>query len=356
MSPPPAAHSTEGTVLYVAHYVGDHRINYTAVPATKPGPGEALVNVHYTGICGTDLHVLHGSMDARVTTPAIIGHEMSGVIGAVGEGVDGWPIGTPVGVLPLAWCGNCPACRAGFQHICHNLNFIGIDSTGSMQNEWIVPAANLIRLPEGVDMRTAALLEPLAVATHDLRRGRVAAGDRVLVIGGGPIGALIAHGARRLGADVLVSEPDVSRRRILEQLGVDAIDPLDASLSERVLAWTESSGADIVFEVSGSQAGMDSAVENLATRGRLVLVAIHPQPRPVNLHRLFWRELEIVGARVYERDDFEAAAALLPDVADELTALVTDVFPLSDAAAAFTRLESGGGVMKVLIDCQGDPQ
>ena len=102
------------------------------------GVGEVSIDVAYTGICGTDLHILHGAMDARVTLPAVLGHEMSGTISSVGEGVDRWSAGDRVTVMPLVWCGHCPACRAGDQHICHNLDFLGIDSPGSMQARWTV--------------------------------------------------------------------------------------------------------------------------------------------------------------------------------------------------------------------------
>lgn len=337
--------------MHAAQYLGSGRIDYVETRRTEPGPGEVAVDVHYTGICGTDLHILHGAMDARVTLPAVIGHEMSGVVRAVGDGVTEWASGHRVGVMPLAWCGQCPACRAGHHHICHRLNFLGIDSPGAMQATWVVPQNVLVRLPEGLDLRAAALLEPLAVATHDVRRAALTPGEHVLVIGGGPIGTLIALLAAGQGAEVLVSEPDTSRRALLAGFDIDAVNPLEVDLAAEVLRRTDGAGAGVTFEVSGSQAGLDAALGNLATRGRMVLVAIHATPRPVDLHRIFWRELTVLGARVYEREDCEAAAATLGRDTERLASLVTAVYPLAEAAAAFARLESGGGVMKVLLDC-----
>lgn len=340
--------------MFAAQYQGAGRIGCVPVDPESLGPHEVRIAVSYTGICGTDLHILHGDMDARVRQPATIGHEMSGRIVAVGDAVQGWSIGEAVSVMPLQWCGDCPACAIGHAHICHRLTFMGIDSPGALQNEWTVPAATLVRLPASLDLRTAALLEPVAVATHDLARSRLRRGEQALVIGGGPIGALIAFLAARRGGDVLVSEPDADRRALIETLGVATVDPLTESLEARVLDWTAGAGAGVAFEVSGAAGGLDAAVANLATRGRLVLVAIHPQPRQVDVFRFFWRELELIGARVYERADFDAAASVLCEVGPELAGLITAVYPLAQAPAAFARLAAGSGVMKVLVDCRPD--
>ena len=128
-----ADNEESNAVTRSAQYVGNSTLTVVDREPVPPGPEQVQIEVAYTGICGTDLHILHGAMDHRVTRPAVIGHEMSGRIAAVGGGVTDWAIGDPVTVMPLAWCGSCPACRAGHRHICHQLNFVGIDSTGSMQ-------------------------------------------------------------------------------------------------------------------------------------------------------------------------------------------------------------------------------
>ncbi|MEO8095295.1 MAG: alcohol dehydrogenase catalytic domain-containing protein, partial [Pseudolysinimonas sp.] len=168
-----------------AAYVGNHEISVGDGESTAPHPGDVQIAVAYTGLCGTDLHILHGNMDRRVSTPLIFGHEMSGTIVAVGDGVDGWAVGDAVTVMPLDWDGTCPACLAGNSHICQNLNFVGIDSPGSLQQLWNVRADLLVALPPGLALDTAALSEPVAVAVHDVRRSELVAGDRVVVIGGG---------------------------------------------------------------------------------------------------------------------------------------------------------------------------
>jgi threonine dehydrogenase-like Zn-dependent dehydrogenase len=326
-------------------------MSLTEAAAQPPGPGQVQVEVAYVGICGTDLHILHGSMDARVSTPAIIGHEMSGRITALGDGVTGWSVGDPVTVMPLDWDGTCPACLAGNQHICHHLDFVGIDSPGALQGSWNVRADLLVPLPADLPLRRAALVEPVAVAVHDVRRSELASGDHAVVLGGGPIGVLIAILAKHAGASVLVSEPDAGRRSMVEKLGVEVVDPTATDLVAEVEARTGGAGADVVFEVSGAAPAVLSATALAKARGTLVVVAIHPRPTPVDLQRVFWRELRLLGARVYQRPDFERAVELLAAGVVPADELITDVVGIDRVAEAFASLESGRA-MKVLVDCQ----
>jgi (R,R)-butanediol dehydrogenase / meso-butanediol dehydrogenase / diacetyl reductase len=335
--------------VLTANYVGDREIEIRQHEPDPVGPGQVQIEVAYTGICGTDLHIFHGDMDARVDVPAIVGHEMSGIVAAIGDGVTQWCVGDHVTVMPLDWDGSCPACLAGNQHICHNLNFIGIDSPGALQRFWNVNADVLVALPEHLPLDHAALVEPIAVAVHDVRRGEVSTGDRVVVIGGGPIGVLIAAVAKHSGADVVVTEVDAGRRTAVVDLGFRVLDPTTTDLVGWVNDWTANAGADVVFEVSGAAAAVLGSTDLVKVRGTVVIVAIHPQPRPINLQRVFWRELRLLGARVYERGDFERAIELLDGGVIPAAALISSIRPITDTAAAFADLESGRG-MKVLID------
>lgn len=316
----------------------------------QPAPGEVRIAVAFTGICGTDLKIAHGAMDQRIRAPWPIGHEMSGTIDAIGRDVTGWNIGDKVTVMPLDWCGDCPACAEGHNHVCHNLDFVGIDSPGSLQQRWNVPARLLIRVPDDVPLRAAALAEPTAVAVHDVRRGEVARSDRVVVIGGGPIGLLISVVAAHAGASVLVSEVSGFRRGLAESLGLMTVDPSAEDLPGMVLDWSDGKGADVAFEVSGSKAGVLSLTDVLAVRGRGVIVAIHTEPTPMNLMAAFWKELDFRGARVYERQDFNDAVTLLQEGVIPVETLITDVAPLSDTPQAIERLASGDEIVKLIID------
>ena len=166
-------------------------------------------------------------MDGCIDMPQVIGHEMSGKIVEMGTDVTGWAIGDSVVVRPLDACGQCAACNAGNGHVCQELNFIGIDSPGAFQGSWTVPAYTLHRLPDDMPMDLAALVEPMAVACHDVRLGEVVSGEKAVVIGGGPIGLLNALVARHAGAEVRVAEvrhaevrPDEIRSRF-DRVAVD---------------------------------------------------------------------------------------------------------------------------------------
>lgn len=337
-------------------YTSARTLDTAPATASEPGPGEVELAPAYVGICGTDLHIFHGDMDARVAAPAVLGHEMAGRIVRVGPGIEGWRPGDAVTVMPLRWDGTCPACRAGHQHVCQHLDFIGIDSPGAMQQRWTVPASTLIRLPATLPLDQAALVEPTAVAVHDVGRAAVKDGEKVVVVGGGPVGILIALVARAAGAEVRVVELNAHRRLLAEELGLSTWDPATADITALVQRWTGEAGADVAFEVSGAAAGVDTAVDVLGVRGRLCLVAIHPRPREINLHRFFWRELTLVGARLYDRGDFERAVALVADGTIPAQRLITKIVPLTEAPAAFEALESGGDVMKILVDCTDDAQ
>ncbi|MGW2422848.1 zinc-dependent alcohol dehydrogenase [Streptomyces sp. NPDC001709] len=335
-------------------YTSARTLDTAPAIGAPPGPGEVELAPAYVGICGTDLHIFHGDMDARVHTPAVLGHEMSGRVVRVGPGVEGWRAGDAVTVMPLRWDGDCPACRAGHQHVCQHLDFIGIDSPGAMQQRWTVPASTLIRLPDSLALDRAALVEPTAVAVHDVGRAKVAEGEKAVVVGGGPVGVLIALVARAAGAEVRVVEPSAHRRLLAEELGLTVWDPAADDIGALVGEWTRDAGADVAFEVSGAAGGVDTAVDVLGVRGRLCLVAIHPRPREVNLHRFFWRELTLVGARLYDRGDFERAVTLVADGTIPAERLISKVVPLTQAPAAFEALEGGGDVMKILVDCTDD--
>tara|TARA_R110002096_G_scaffold86319_1_gene198702 strand:+ start:5486 stop:6520 length:1035 start_codon:yes stop_codon:yes gene_type:complete len=332
-----------------AVYRGNKTFSIESSEAVAPTPGEVQIDVAYCGICGTDLHIYLGHMDKRVGFERTVGHEMSGKIAALGERVTGLQVGQYVVVRPLDHCGDCPACKAGHQHICHKLKFIGIDTEGAFQQKWNVPAHTIHVLPDGLSLQHAALIEPLAVACHDVKRGRVAVGDDVLVIGGGPIGLLVAMVARHAGGNVTISEINENRLGYAAGLGFTTLNPLTGDVGEAVHAATGGKGADVVFEVSGSQPGVDLMTAAAATRGRIVMVAIHASKPTVDLFQFFWRELEMIGARVYYREDYDQAMRLLAEGVVDCDSFITDVRPLGDIQSAFEALTKNPNAMKSMI-------
>jgi (R,R)-butanediol dehydrogenase / meso-butanediol dehydrogenase / diacetyl reductase len=337
--------------VIAVYYEGDGRFALGECELHAPGPGEVRLDVAYCGICGTDLHIAHGAMDHRVSAPQVIGHEMAGTVAELGADVDGFEVGDPVVVRPLDARGETPADK-GWSHISRSLRFLGIDAPGAFQSSWTVPAFTLHRLPAAVDLATAALTEPLAVACHDVRRAELEGGETAVVIGGGPIGLLVALVARGAGARVVVSEVNPDRLAFAAELGFDVVDPREDDLAEHVAALTAGAGADVVFEVSGSAAGALAMTRPACLRGRVVVVAIFPEAQPISLFDVFWKELELRGARVYEPEDYERAIALLADSRLPLTRLITAVEPLERLPAVLEEHARGSSAMKILVDCR----
>jgi len=337
------------TTITAAHYRGDKTFSVDRIAAAPPGEGEVSVRVAYCGICGTDMHVFHGNMDARVGFERVIGHEMSGTVEAAGDGVSGFERGQKVVVRPLDPCGKCPACLAGHHHICHNLKFLGLDTNGAMQEVWAVPAHTLHLLPDDLRLDHAALIEPEAVACHDVRLADLQPGEDVVVIGGGPIGILVAMVARDAGGKVVLSEVNPHRLAIAQKLGFETINPMEIDLAAEINTRTGEKGADVVFEVSGTQPGVDAMTAVAATRARIVMVAIHAQKPQIDLFQFFWRELKLIGARVYEPEDYEKAIGIITSGGVDADTVITDVAPLADIQSAFEALDRSPSALKSLI-------
>ena len=335
--------------MKAANYYGRQDIRIEECASLAPKTGQVRLRVAYCGICGSDLHAWHGKMDHRLRPPQPVGHECSGEIAELGPEVEGFAMGQRVVVRPLDPCNTCPACIAGHRHICQKLKFMGLDTPGAMQQSWTVPAHTLHKLPDNIPLDIAARIEPLAVACHDVRLAEVRKGEYVVVIGAGPIGMLIAMAARARGAKVLVAEVNASRLKFAAEMGFETINPDAADVAAHVEQATYAAGADVVFEVSGSQSGISLMTKLPRTRGRVVMVAIVSEPKAVDLFRVFWRELRIIGTRVYEPEDFEKAIQFAAADSASLANLITSRRTLEEVPAVMKALSEGTSEMKVLI-------
>ena len=338
--------------MKAAYYGGSRQIDVRECIPVSPAAGQIRINVSHCGICGTDLHVYLGDLDHRIRLPEVIGHEGSGTVAELGPGVEGLAVGQPIVVMPLISCGVCPACRAGHSHVCHFLKVIGIEAPGAMQSSWTVPANLAFPLPSHLCLQQAALIEPVAVACHDVRIGELQHGEYALVLGGGPIGALIGMVAKHKGARVLITEINPFRIDMLRKLGLEVVDPRQPGWVERVLDETGGAGADVVFEVTGVAAGADMMTKAAKVRGRIVIVGVFARPAAVDIYKIFQRELRLYGARVYQREDFQEAIQLVAADAIPSPQLITNVLPLAELRGGLEQMANGGDVMKILIDCQ----
>lgn len=321
-----------------------HRIARPDVP-----PGWALVRVEYTGLCGTDFGILHGS-HPRAVAPLVLGHEITGVVAVAGSG--GPAAGTRVAVEPLISCGDCHPCTRGNPHVCQHLKLYGIDAPGSFAEYVALPPETLIPVAPHAPVLQVALAEPLAVAIHAVHQAGLAGGERLVVFGAGPIGLLTALVARHCGAqDVLVVEPSPQRRDIAATLGFTARDAGDAPAA--VGEFTRDVGADVVFDCAGHPAVAAELAGATRVQGTVVIVGVYKQPPALDLREVAFKEITVIGARVYRRADMERAVALIERDALGLDRLPVQVFGLAEAARAFDVATSAGDVVKVLVTPDG---
>ncbi len=304
--------------------------------------------MRWVGICGTDLHIFQGHLDHRVPRGGIIGHETFGEVAEAPAG-SGFAPGHRVVVEPLLFCGVCRACRMGASYLCYSLKVLGVDAPGGMQELWAVPVARLLRVPDTLADDDAALIEPLAVATHDVRRAGVNPGDSVLVLGGGPIGTLIALVTRQRGARVVVAEINPFRLELLHGLDLLTVGP-ESDVVKFANDWTAGTGVDVAFEVTGQPAAVRTVTDVVRVWGTVSIVAIHAEPMPVNLYQMFARELVMHGSRLYARGDWEEAIRLVADGAVPVAPLVSRRIALEALNEGMEQALRGGRVMKVLVE------
>jgi len=334
--------------MRAAFYQGSRTFTTGEVPVPAPGPGEALLRVRRVGICGTDLHIFQGHLDHRVPKGGVIGHEVLAEVVEAPAG-SGVARGDRVVFEPLWFCGTCRACAMGASYLCYALKIIGVELPGGMREYCTVPAARLLKVPATLADDHAALIEPLAVATHDVRRAQVQAGDAVLVFGGGPIGALIALVARTRGARVAVVEVNPFRIGLLESLGLETVGP-DIDVIRFTNDWTGGTGVDVAFEVTGNPAAARLVTDVVRVWGTVSIVAIHAEPIPVNLYPMFARELVMHGSRLYAREDWEEAIRLAASGGVPVAPLVSRTIRLEELQRGMEQALAGGPVMKVLVD------
>lgn len=319
-------------------------------PEPAPAPGHVIVEVAALGICGTDLLIWQGGME-RVVPPVVIGHEFSGTVVDAGD-VAGIARGLRVAVEPLLNCGECAPCRRGDYNVCVRLGLLGIDADGAAARRVQVPAHRLHPIPAELSLRDAALVEPTAVALHMYGRSGARPGDTVLIVGGGPIGALVAAVARAKSAGrVVISEPNHTRRGLLAAQGFETFDPAAAPLADLVASAAPSDGFDVTFELTGIPVGLAAAVEATRIQGTVLMGGLAHAPIPFTSARAVMKELTFRGARVYRSGEFDEAISLLAAGAVDAAAIVTRVVPLADGiAGAFEALRDSRDEMKILIE------
>jgi (R,R)-butanediol dehydrogenase/meso-butanediol dehydrogenase/diacetyl reductase len=345
--------------MRAAVYHGTHDVRFEDVAEPAPGPGEVLVKVAYNGICGSDLYEYyagplgipvepHPLTGARM--PVIMGHEFGGWVAGLGEGVEDLEIGTLVAVDPIHHCGTCGPCRRGAKNLCMIAAFHGLMAHGGGLSERTVVGRSMVHpMPDGMTPRHAALVEPMAVAFRAVRRAEVAAGQRVLILGAGPIGLGAYFAAKWSGAEPIVSEPSPVRRSILQGLGASHV--LDPSVDDVVAAvqdMTGGEGVDASIDAVAHESTMSAGMAATRRGGNFVLVGIPHTPLPFNGIQMFMNEVTLRASNAYA-DDFQATIDAMAHGAYPLGDWISTI-PLDGLIDDGFETLRAGRAMKILVD------
>ncbi|HZK53313.1 MAG TPA: alcohol dehydrogenase catalytic domain-containing protein [Desulfosporosinus sp.] len=332
---------------------GAGRMKIENLPTPTIGAREVLIKVKATGICGSDLTIFQGKFHKhRAIPPMVLGHEFSGDIVEIGKEVKhDLNVGDRVFVDPLIPCGECYACREGSSHVCSTLKLIGIDIDGAFAEYVKASADRVYLLPERLTYEEGCVVEPLAVAVHAVRRAQTKVGDAVLVVGGGPVGVLIALVAICAGANpVVITEIQDYRTGLAETLGIKVVNPLiPGALSDSMKNDFAGIGPNIAFEVTGTEQGTQQSIDCVRIRGTVVQVGAPKGNTDLDVRKGNFAELSIVGSRVYGPADIQIAINLLATGKFSVTSLY-QTFPFEECSKVFQQIIAGDcNLMKPVI-------
>ncbi|TFH87809.1 zinc-binding alcohol dehydrogenase family protein [Billgrantia azerbaijanica] len=316
-------------------------LNYriTEIDLPEAAPGEVLVRVAFAGICGSDMHIIHGD-NAFVRFPRITGHEFAGITEAVGEGVEGLAIGDKVCIDPVISCGDCYPCRIGRPNVCSALEVIGVHRNGGFEERVAVPAANVHRLPEGLGLDAAALVEPYSIAANVLDRMQPLPGDRLLILGAGVIGLTILQMARALGLEeIIVSDVLDTRLATARELGAThTVNGRHEDLEARVSELTGGEGVPLIADAACVPALLPAMLRLASPAGRIGLLGFNPTPSDLVQLEVIKKELTLVGSRLNNRKFPEVLERMASGRLDPL-ALVSHRLPFDAMPDAIDMLD-----------------
>ena len=323
------------------------------VATPDPGDGEALIEVAACGVCHTDLHYLDHGVPTFKKPPLILGHEVSGIVTAVGDDTQ-VVVGDRVLVPAVIGCGKCSACRRGRENVCSSMRMLGNHMDGGYAEFVVVPAHQLVPLPDELPLPESAIIaDALTTPYHAVvNRGRVQPGDRVAVFGCGGIGLNVVQMATAVGAYVVAVDINADRLELAQRLGaegtVDAAAASGDESSEAVRELTDG-GADVTFECIGRSDTQEQAFRATSNGGRLVLVGYSPRAMELNSGRVMFREMEVLGSLGCPGVDYHRVVDMVRRKRIKLTELVTGRFPLEEIDSAFDALRAGQGVRSIVV-------
>jgi L-iditol 2-dehydrogenase len=327
-------------------------IEFRDIEKPEVAADEVLIEVKRIGVCGSDIHVYHG-MHPYTSYPIVQGHEVSGVIAAKGSRVDDFAMGDTVTFMPQVVDGDCYQCRNGSYHICDTLKVMGFQTDGAAAEYFAIAADKVLKVADSVSLDEAAMVEPVSVAVHALRRGGEIQGRNVLVLGSGTIGNLVGQVARAFGANAVLNT-DVSDYKLekAKACGLEfGVNTSREKLADALLRVFGPNGADLVLECVGAQATIDQAIEHARKGTTIVVVGVFGEKPRVDLGLVQDRELNLAGTLMYQQADYERAIELVEGGELHLEEMITHRFGFTEYPEAYQAIEnSGGAYMKVLVE------
>ena len=327
-------------------------IEFRQVPTPAPGPGQVLVKIHRIGVCGSDIHVYHGK-HPFTSYPVTQGHEVSGSIEALGEGVTGLSVGQKVTIEPQVTCGTCYPCTHGKYNLCESLKVMGFQTTGTASEYFAVDAGKITPLPDTMSYDEGAMIEPLAVAVHAVRRAGDVTGQDICVLGAGPIGILTAQAAKAMEARrVMITDISDTRLQKAAQCGADkTVNTKKEDFATAFVAYFGPDKADVIYDCAGNDITMGQAIANARKGSTIILVAVYAGMAHVDLAVLNDHELDLNTTMMYRHEDYVTAIELVEQGKVALAPLMSCHFAFEQYGDAYRYIdENRESTMKVLID------
>lgn len=325
------------------------------IPEPVPNENEALIKVKLAGVCGSDITVYRGK-HMTATVPTVLSHEILGEIVTLPEGYTGpFRVGQRVLMNPIISCGECAACKAGLTHVCENLKLLGIHVDGGFAEYTKVNVEKLVALDEDIPDDVAILGEPFAVGYHVMQRSQIQPGDKIFISGGATVGLYIAIFARAWGAGrVIISEINEPRRKFVESMGIETINPTEVDAMDLMRDVTGGAGFDVVYDTSGAASCVLQMPDLCRCGGKMLSLGLSGDAYQFIIGKVSFKEITLIGNRLYSQDDFEKGVRFVEDNwrALGLDRMVTDRLTLGEIDRALQMMLNGENICKIIIDCQ----
>jgi L-iditol 2-dehydrogenase len=320
------------------------------VAKPKPGPGEILMKIAYSGICGSDLHASIGK-HPFVPLPATPGHEFSGWVEEIGVGVEGFKKGDRVTSEPNLVCGKCYNCKIGRYNICEKLRVMGCQGDGAMADYFLLPADKTIKIPDKLKLKDAALVEPLAVGTHAVHRAGDLFGKNVVIVGSGMIGLGVLACVVKAGAfNIWVSDLSEERLAIAKSIGATYTINAKDDVVKKIHAQAGYNGIDVVFECVGIGVALRTSMDLIRKGGKVIVMGVYGDEATIKAADLQDREMELIGTLMYTKRDVQEAITMLADGRLPVNKIISKVFTIEQANEAFDYARDHKENIKTVIE------